>query len=148
MQSTKPLTLSYAMTDSPVGVCAWIVEKFHGWSDIRDNNVESAYTKDQLLTNVMIYLVSNTFATAAWLYRGLMEDPGGTPLSVGARIEKPVAVANFPVDLIPFPPRSLVERHVNVVRWTDMGEGGHFAALEKPDRLVPDIQAFARDIGF
>ena len=147
-QSTKPLTLSYALTDSPVGVAAWIVEKFHGWSDLKDGRIESVYSMDQMLTNVMIYLVSGTFATSTWLYRGLFEDASGAPVPEKARIEKPVGIANFPVDLIPFPPRSMVERQMNVVRWTDMGEGGHFAALEKPEKLVADIAAFARGIGF
>lgn len=146
-QSTKPLTLSYALSDSPVGACAWIVEKFHGWSDVKDG-FEAVYSKDQLLTNVMIYLVTETMGTATWLYRGLFEDPGGDPVPPGARIEKPVGIANFPIDLIPFPPRSLVERSVNVKRWTDMESGGHFAALEKPAKLVEDICGFARDIGF
>lgn len=147
-QSTKPLTLSYALTDSPVGAAAWIVEKFHGWSDLKDGDIESVYSKDQLLTNVMIYLVGDTMGTATWLYRGLFEDQSGAPVPPGTRIEKPIGIGHFPVDLIPFPPRTLVERTMNVKRWTDMGEGGHFAALEKPDLLVPDIQAFARDIGF
>lgn len=147
-QSTKPLTLSYALMDSPVGIAAWIIEKFNGWSDLRSGGIEEVYTKDQLLTNVMIYLVSDTFATSTWLYRGLFEDQFGEPVPAKARIEKPVGIANFPIDLIPWPPRSLVERNVNVARWTDMGEGGHFAALEKPAKLVDDIRAFAADIGF
>lgn len=146
-QATKPLTLSYALTDSPVGAAAWIIEKFHGWSDTRAG-FEQVYTKDQLLTNVMIYLVTGTMGTATWLYRGLMEDPGGDPVPPKSRIEKPVGIAAFPIDLIPFPPRSMVERSVNVKRWTDMPEGGHFAALEKPDLLVADICSFAKDIGF
>ena len=144
-QTTKPQTLSYAMMDSPVGACAWIVEKFHGWSDTR-KGFENVYTKDQLLTNVMIYLVSRSFNTATWMYRGLAEDFAGTPVPSGARIEKPVGIAAFPVDLIPFPPRSLVERHVNVTHWTDFSEGGHFAALERPDDLVGDIRAFAKTL--
>ncbi|HEY1632349.1 MAG TPA: epoxide hydrolase [Rhizomicrobium sp.] len=144
-QMTKPQTLSYAMMDSPVGACAWIVEKFHGWSDTR-KGFRNTYTNDQLLTNVMIYLVTKSFNTATWMYRGLMEDHAGTPVPEGARIEKPVGIANFPVDLIPFPPRSLVERHVNVTHWTDFTEGGHFAALERPDDLVTDIRAFARKL--
>jgi microsomal epoxide hydrolase len=144
-QMTKPQTLSYAMMDSPVGAAAWIVEKFHGWSDTR-KGFEAAYTKDQLLTNVMIYLVTRTFNTATWMYRGLFEDFAGTPVPEHARIEKPVAIANFPVDLIPWPPRSLVERHVNVTQWTDFTEGGHFAALERPDDLVADIRKFARSL--
>ena len=143
--TTKPQTLSYAMMDSPVGACAWVVEKFHGWSDTR-KGFEAIYTKDQLLTNVMIYLVTRTFNTATWLYRGLAEDPGGPPVPNRARIEKPVGIAAFPIDLIPFPPRSLVQRHMNVTHWTDFSEGGHFAALERPDDLVNDIRAFARTL--
>jgi len=144
-QSTKPQTLSYAMMDSPVGACAWIVEKFHGWSDTR-KGFENVYTKDQLLTNVMIYLVTRSFNTATWLYRGLFEDLTGAPVPPKARVEKPVAIARFPVDLIPFPPRSQVERTFNVARWTEFAEGGHFAALERPDDLVGDIRAFAREL--
>ena len=144
-QSTKPQTLSYAMMDSPVGAAAWIIEKFHGWSDIR-RGFENVYTKDQLLTNVMIYLVTRSFNTATWLYRGLFEDLTGAPVPPKARVEKPVAIARFPVDLIPFPPRSQVERTFNVARWTEFAEGGHFAALERPDDLVGDIRAFAREL--
>lgn len=145
-QSTKPQTLSYAMMDSPVGACAWIVEKFYGWSDIRAG-FEEVYSKDQLLTNVMIYLVTKSFNTATWLYRGLFEDGSGEPVPPGARIERPVGIARFPVDLIPFPPRSQVERNMKVVRWREFAEGGHFAALERPDDLVGDIRAFARGLG-
>ena len=144
-QTTKPQTLSYAMMDSPVGAAAWIVEKFHGWSDT-SRGFENIYSMDQLLTNVMIYLVTKSFNTATWMYRGLMEDLAGDPVPNGARIEKPVGIAAFPVDLIPFPPRSMVERHVNVTHWTDFKEGGHFAALERPDDLVDDVRAFARTV--
>ena len=144
-QSTKPQTLSYAMMDSPVGACAWIVEKFYGWSDIR-GGFENIYTRDQLLTNVMIYLVTRSFNSATWLYRGLFEDFSGAPVPPKSRVEKPAAVAKFPVDLIPFPPRSQVEKSLNVVRWTDFKEGGHFAALERPNDLVEDIRAFARSL--
>jgi microsomal epoxide hydrolase len=141
-QSTKPQTLSYAMMDSPVGACAWIVEKFHGWSDTR-KGFENVYSKDQVLTNVMIYLVTRSFNTATWMYRGRIEEQLGPPVPQGARIEKPVGIAAFPVDLIPFPARSQAERSLNVVHWTDFAEGGHFAALERPDDLVSDIRVFA-----
>lgn len=144
-QSTKPQTLSYAMMDSPVGACAWIVEKFYGWSDIRAG-FEDIYSKDQLLTSIMIYLVTRSFNTATWLYRGLFEDQTGAPVPPGARIERPVAIARFPVDLIPFPPRSQVERNMNVSRWTEFSEGGHFAALERPQEFVADVQAFGREL--
>jgi microsomal epoxide hydrolase len=144
-QTTKPQTLSYGMMDSPVGVAGWIVEKFHGWSDVR-KGFENVYTKDQLLTNVMIYLVTRTFNTATWMYRGRVEEMFTHPLPPMARIERPAGIAAFPVDLIPFPPRSQVERSINVTHWTDFAEGGHFAALERPDDLVGDIRAFARTL--
>ncbi len=133
------------MMDSPVGVAGWIVEKFNGWSDIR-KGFENVYTKDQLLTNVMIYLVTRTFNTATWMYRGRAEEMFTNPLPPMARIERPAGIAAFPVDLIPFPPRSQVERSINVTHWTDFAEGGHFAALERPDDLVGDIRAFARTL--
>ncbi|MEI9993603.1 MAG: epoxide hydrolase family protein [Rhizomicrobium sp.] len=145
-QTTKPQTLSYGMMDSPVGVAAWIVEKFHGWSDTR-KGFENAYTKDQLLTNVMIYLVTRTFNTATWMYRGRAEEVFLNPLPQGARLTKPTGIAAFPVDLIPFPPRSQVERSMNVARWDQFEEGGHFAALERPDDLVASIRGFARGLG-
>ncbi len=148
MHTTKPLTLSYALMDSPVGIAAWIIEKFHGWSDLRDGGFEAVYDKDQLLTNVMIYLVTGTFGTSTWMYRGLMEDASGAPVPEGARIEKPMGLASFPIDIIPMPPRSFVERHMNVAHWTDMPTGGHFAALEKPAALVDDVRAYARAIGY
>jgi len=132
--------------DSPVGVAGWIVEKFHGWSDCR-NGFENVYTKDQLLTNVMIYLITRSFNTATWMYRGRAEEQVTMPIPRGARLEKPTGIAAFPVDLIPFPPRSQVERSINVVRWTSFEHGGHFAALERPDDLVGDIRAFARSLG-
>ncbi len=146
LQSTKPLTLSYGMMDSPVGAAAWIIEKFKGWSDLDDGKLESVYTKDQLLTNVMLYLVTRTFGTASWMYRGLFEDPGGKPIQPGSRIKKPTAIARFPVDLIPFPPRSMVEKHMNVVRWTEFARGGHFAAMERPRDFIEDLRAFGRDV--
>jgi microsomal epoxide hydrolase len=144
-QTTKPQTLSYAMLDSPIGAAAWIVEKFHGWSDTR-KGFETIYSKDQLLTNVMIYLVTRTFNTATWMYRGRAEEAFMNPVPKGARLEKPTGIAAFPVDLIPFPPRSQVERTINVAHWTSFEEGGHFAALERPDDLVGSIRAFARTL--
>jgi microsomal epoxide hydrolase len=76
-----------------------------------------------------------------------VEDFTGAPVPQKARIEKPVGVAAFPIDLIPFPPRSLVERHMNVTHWTDFAEGGHFAALERGGDLVADIRKFAASLG-
>ena len=146
LQSTKPLTLAYGMMDSPVGAAAWIIEKFKGWSDLDDGKLESVYTKDQLLTNVMLYLVTRTFGTATWMYRGLFEDVAGKPVPPKSRVERPVGIARFPVDLIPFPPRSMVEKHLNVVRWTEFKRGGHFAAMERPQDFIEDVRAFGREM--
>ncbi len=142
LQMTKPQSLSYAMMDSPVGVAAWLVEKFNTWSHTPEDNIDNAYSKDQLLTNIMIYLVTRTFNTASWMYRGLMEE-GGAGLPKGNRIEVPVGVANFPHDpLITWPKREWAERAYNVQHWTDMELGGHFAALEQPNLYIADVRQF------
>ncbi len=145
-QSTKPQTLAHALMDSPVGTCAWIVEKFHGWSDLgAHGDLEQVYSKDQLLTNVMIYLVTDSIATSVWYYRALLEESAF--LGAGARCETPTAVANFPGERIfTAPPRSWVGRAYNLTRWTDMPDGGHFAAMEKPDAFVADVRAWAREL--
>ena len=145
-QSTKPQTLSYAMMDSPVGVAAWIIEKMHGWSDIKDNNIESVYSKDTLLSNIMVYLVTKTFNTASWIYYGRREEGGRLLPKEGLPIKVPTAVALFPKEYLEWAPRSYVERIYNIQRWTEMPKGGHFAALEQPDLLVKDIREFAKNL--
>jgi len=145
-QATKPQTLSYAMMDSPVGVAAWIIEKMHGWSDIKNDDIESIYSKDLLLSNIMVYLVTKTFNTASWIYYG-REEEGGRPLpKEGLPIKVPTAVALFPKEYLEWAPRSYVERIYNVQRWTKMSKGGHFAALEQPDLLVKDIREFSKSL--
>lgn len=145
-QATRPQTLSYAMMDSPVGVAAWIIEKFNSWSDLAGDDIESVYTKDQLLTNIMVYLVTGTFNTASWIYYGRREEGGRLLTPAGKRVEVPTAAALFPAEMLAWPPRSYVERIYNVSRWTEMPRGGHFAALEQPALLVDDIRAFARTL--
>ncbi len=145
-QATKPQTLSYAMMDSPVGVAAWIIEKFNSWSDTIGNDIESAHSKDTLLTNVMVYLVTNTFSTASWIYYGRQEEGGRLLSPEGKRVEVPTAAALFPFELLSWPPRSYVERVYNITRWTEMPRGGHFASLEEPGLLIEDIRTFARTL--
>ena len=145
-QATKPQTLSYAMMDSPVGVAAWIIEKFNSWSDTVGDDIESVYTKDELLTNIMVYLVTKTFNTASWIYYGRREEGGRVLSSDGHRVEVPTAAALFPAELLSWPPRSYAERVYNITRWTEMPRGGHFAALEQPTLLVDDIRTFARTL--
>lgn len=145
-QATKPQTLSYAMMDSPVGIAAWIVEKMHGWSDISDNNVESVYSKDQLLTNIMVYVVTKTFNTASWIYYGRREEGGRVLSPEGKRVEVPTGCALFPKELLSWPPRSYAERIYNITQWTEMPRGGHFAAMEQPEFLIDDIRQFSRSL--
>jgi len=145
-QATKPQTLSYAMMDSPVGVAAWIIEKFNSWSDTDGDNIESVYTKDLLLTNIMVYLVTRTFNTASWIYYGRREEGGRLLSPEGHRVEVPTAAALFPAEILSWPPRSYAERIYNIVRWTEMPRGGHFAALEQPALLIEDIRTFARTL--
>ena len=145
-QATKPQTLSYAMMDSPVGVAAWILEKMHGWSDIQNDHVESVYTKDQLLTNIMVYIVTRTFNTASWIYYGRREEGGRVLSPEGRRVEVPTGCALFPAELLAWPPRSYAEKIYNVTQWTEMPRGGHFAAMEQPELLIEDIRSFARTL--
>ena len=146
VQATRPQSLSYAMMDSPVGIAAWIIEKFHDWSDLTRGDLDSVHGKDRLLTNIMIYLVTRSFNTASWIYYGRREEGGRTLSPEGKRVEVPTGCAVFPRELLSWPPRSYVERVYNVTHWTEMPRGGHFAAMEEPDLLVEDIRAFARTL--
>ena len=141
-QGTKPQTLSYALNDSPVGLLAWIIEKFRTWSDC-EGDVERVFTRDELLTNVMIYWVTETIASSARLYYETRQQP--LNLSPANRIKPPVGFAVFPRE-IPIPPRELAERGLNVARWTTMPKGGHFAAMEEPQLLAEDVRAFFREL--
>ena len=147
-QATKPQSLSYGMMDSPVGIAAWIVEKMHSWSDLKDNKLESVYSKDTLLANIMVYILTKTFDTASWIYFGRREEGGRFFPKDFKRIEIPTAAAIFPAEMSEWPPRSYVERIFNLKQWTEMPAGGHFAALEKPDLLIEDIKKFSRSLKF
>ena len=141
-QGTKPQTLSYGLNDSPVGLAAWIVEKFRTWSDC-GGDVEKVFSRDELLTNVMIYWVTETIHSSCRLYYESRIQP--LSLSPTNRVKPPVAVALFPKE-IAMPPRSLAERGLNIVRWTPMERGGHFAAMEQPIALAEDLCKFFRQL--
>ena len=145
-QATKPQTLSYAMMDSPVGVAAWIIEKMRGWSDLKNGDIESVYSKEILLSNIMIYLVTKTFNTASWIYYGRREEGGRSLPKEHLPLKVPTAIAVFPKEYLEWAPRSYVERIYNVKRWTKMSKGGHFAALEQPDLLIKDITEFSKEL--
>jgi len=134
-QSTKPQTIGYALDDSPAGLAAWIVEKFRSWSDV-NGNVEQKFTKDELLTNIMLYWVTQSGASSARIY---YENQRAKPPQ--GRVQVPTACAVFPKE-ISIAPRRWVEAQYNVTRWTEMPRGGHFAAMEEPTLLAEDIRAF------
>ena len=140
---TKPLTLSYSLNDSPIGLCAWIVEKFHGWSDC-DGNIESVFTKDELLANISLYWFTETIHSSIRLYNETIKKP--LHFSENDFIKIPVGIAKFHKEE-PFPPRKFIERGYNIQQWTDIPIGGHFAAMEQPILLAEDIIKFAKKLG-
>ena len=147
LQSSKPQSLAQGLNDSPAGLAAWIVEKFRGWSDC-GGDIESRFTKDELLTQVMIYWATESigpsfltyydYANASaltWIKEGMKKWAGSSKV--------PAAFALFPAD-ISHPPREWAERFFNVQRWTEMPRGGHFAAMEEPELLADDIRTWFR----
>jgi pimeloyl-ACP methyl ester carboxylesterase len=140
IQSTRPQTLAYGLTDSPVGQLAWIIEKFKEWSNPAAGMPEDAIDRDTLLTNVMLYWLTATGGSAARMYYEARRhaESGWFPLT---RSEVPTAVANFAGDTAI---RRWAEQANNVVRWTEFDRGGHFAALEAPDLLTRDVRDFFR----
>ncbi len=142
IQSTKPQTLSYGLNDSPAGLAAWIVEKYRRWSDC-GGDVESRFTKDELLTTITIYWVTQSINSSTRLYYESFNKAWN--LEKDEKIQVPVAVAAFPHENT-VPLREWAERSFNIQQWTDMPSGGHFAALEEPVRLVEDIRNFFRGL--
>ena len=142
IQGTKPQTLGYGLNDSPAGLAAWIVEKFRTWSDC-GGDVESVFTKDELLTNVMIYWATQSINSSTRMYY----ESQHTQWNMGPEdgITVPCGVAVFPKE-ISQPPREWGERSYNIQRWTPMPRGGHFAALEQPELLAQDIREFFRPL--
>jgi pimeloyl-ACP methyl ester carboxylesterase len=143
IQGTRPQTLAYALTDSPVGLAGWIVEKFRAWSDC-GGDVESRFSKDFLLTNVMIYWVTGAIGSSFWPYYAVRH---GEPAlaAPGERIPVPAGHARFPKEIIQVP-RSWAETVYDIRRWTEMESGGHFAAAEEPDALAAELREFFRDL--
>jgi len=149
IQGTRPYSLARALNDSPAGLAAWIVDKFHRWSDC-DGRIETRFSKDELLANIMIYWATETIGSAFLPY---YDFTSSGPLTWMAEAVKqwtgssdvPAAFAIFPKD-ISQPPREWAERFFDVQRWTQMPSGGHFAAMEEPELLVEDIRAFFRPL--
>ena len=155
VQSTKPQSLAYGLNDSPAGLAGWFVEKFKAWSD-NNGNIEDAFSKDELLTNLTIYWATQTVNSSFRLYYEAIQaimQAKYNPLvklnpfdKTGDKTEVPAAFALFPKD-ISKAPKEYAERFFNVQRWTEMPRGGHFAALEQPALLAEDIKQFAIELG-
>ena len=142
IQRTKPQTVGYALEDSPVGLAAWIVEKFRTWSDC-GGDVERSFSKDQLLTNITLYWVTATATSSARLYYEMRR--AGSAAVPQAPITVPTGVARYPGE-VGRAPREWAERRYHVTHWVDMPRGGHFAAMEVPDLFAGDVRAFFRTL--
>lgn len=143
IQSTKPQTLAYGLTDSPTGLAAWILEKFQVWSDLEPGGLVETYGWDRLLDNVMAYWVTNTAGSAARLYAesrlaGTSADQPWT-----GRVDVPTGYSHQPYELMQTP-RAWADKRYDVVHWVEQERGGHFACFERPAQFVDDLRAFRR----
>lgn len=138
-QATRPQTLGYGLADSPVGQLAWIVEKFHGWSDCANEegvgNPESVFTRDQLLDNVMLYWLTNSAASSARLYWHSLRS------FVAGEVMVPTGCSLFPMEIMRMSRRWAQSRYKNIVYWNELPKGGHFAAMEQPEIFVNELRA-------
>lgn len=141
MQETRPQTLAFGLNDSPAGLAAWIVEKYRAWSDC-GGDLESVFSKDELLINITIYWATGTIASSFRPYWDFRHNPNALPW-IPVRV--PCGIAIFPKD-IGTPPREFAERAYNVQQWTEMPRGGHFPGLEQPGLLAEDIRTFFRRV--
>jgi len=143
-QQNKPQTVAFALADNPLGAAAWIVEKLKVWSDSGDD-LDQTFTKDQVLTNVMLYWVTGAINSSFWPYWARRHEPW--PLSAQTPVRAPTAYASFPKEIL-HPPRAWVEPvYPNLRRWTRMPKGGHFAAMEQPQALAREVEAFFGTLG-
>ncbi len=143
VQMMKPLSLGWLGAGNPLGQAAWILERFHDWADLSQGDLEAVFGLDLLITNVMLYVTTDSFASSLWFYHGLIREVG-IKVAAGERCEVPTGFAAFPGDaLMPPPPKSRVELCFNLVHWTEPGAGGHFAAMEKPETFAADVIEWA-----
>lgn len=142
LQGTRPQTIAYALNDSPVGLAAWMSEKFRTWSDC-GGDLETRFSMDELLAHITLYWATETIGSSARLYYETQNNPW--KLEKNQKVEVPAAIAVFPRELS-VPPREWAERIYNVQQWTPMPKGGHFAAHEEPVALASDIRKFFRNL--
>jgi microsomal epoxide hydrolase len=143
IQGTRPQTLAFGLTDSPAGLAAWIVEKFRSWTD-NDGDPASAVPRDDMLANITLYWVTGAIGSSFWPYHARLHRPW--PVPPGASVNVPMGYAEFPREILR-PPRSLAARTFSDIRrWTTLGKGGHFAAMEQPEVLAHEIREFFRPL--
>lgn len=140
IQATRPQTAAFGLNDSPVGLAAWIIEKFRAWGDC-DGELERRFTKNELLTHVMIYWLTQTIGSSMRIYFAHRRSPRNMGPQDRVRVPTGVALTVEPVDRAP---REWAERSYNVARWTEFPRGGHFMGMEEPELLAEDIRAFFR----
>jgi microsomal epoxide hydrolase len=141
IQGTKPQSLGYGLNDSPAGLAAWIVEKFHGWTDMpqgADGDLDNHFSKDALLTNIAIYWFTETITSSARIY---YENRSTPAIKAMGYIDVPTGAAIFPAEIF-ITPRAWAEAAYDLRHWTVMPEGGHFAALEQPELYLADLREF------
>jgi len=140
VQMHRPMSLVHLSMNNPLGQAAWILERFHDWADLSRGEIESVFDLDHLITNVMLYVMTDSFASSIMYYNGFVSE-GQFALPTGLKCETPLGIAAFPGDaLFPVPPRSRVELvAANLMHWSDMPRGGHFAAMEEPDLFAADV---------
>ena len=142
IQGTRPQTLAFGLSDSPAGLAAWIIEKFRAWSDC-GGDVESVFTKDQLLADIGLYWFTGAIGSSFWPYYARMHGPWPIP---DGGVHVPTGYAAFPREILQ-PPRSIAARtYTDIRRWTVMPHGGHFAAMEHPEALSHEIIEFFRPL--
>jgi microsomal epoxide hydrolase len=143
IQGTKPQTLAFALSDSPAGLAAWIVEKFRTWSDC-GGDIHSAINRDRMLGDICLYWFTGAIGSSFWPYYARLHGPLYIP--AGGMVDVPMGYCAFPKEIIR-PPRSVASRmFTNIQRWTEMPKGGHFAAMEQPEALAGEVQAFFRPL--
>ncbi|MDA0360464.1 MAG: epoxide hydrolase [Proteobacteria bacterium] len=141
IQGTKPQTLAYGLTDSPVGLAAWLVEKFHTWTD-HQGDLDGYFGRDTMLTDIMLYWTTGAIGSSFWPYYARMHSPW--PIPIGKTVDVPTGYIQFPKEILS-PPRSVADLfYSNIQSWTECERGGHFAALEQPELLVKDMRQFFR----
>ncbi|MDP9040595.1 MAG: epoxide hydrolase [Bacteroidota bacterium] len=142
IHATKPITLAYGLNDSPIGLCAWMLEKFYNWSD-HQGHIENSFTKDELLSNITLYWLTRSIHSSIRIYNENSKIP--LLFKENDFVKPPVGFAKFPKEL-PTPPRVYIEKGFNIQHWTEMPAGGHFAAMEQPELLAKDITEFFKKV--